>query len=79
MAKPTPVFDNDPDLIGMLMDRRRLLRQLAPLLRRVGASHPQRSKVNAEKSVRRKATRRDLRANAEAIAARLLEISDGAE
>lgn len=78
MTKKVRLFNyHDPELAGMLVDRQRLLRQLAPLLRRVGASHPQRSKVNAEKAVRRKQTRRDLRANAEAIAARLLEITDG--
>lgn len=63
-------------LQGMLLDRRRLLKQLVPLLRRVGASHPERRKINADRSVRRKTVRKALRANADAIAARLLEIDD---
>lgn len=67
---------SDPELSGMLLDRRRLLKQLSPLLRRVGASHPQRSAINADRSFRRKEVRDALRLNAEAIASRLLEIDD---
>lgn len=70
-------WENDPDLYGMILDRQRLLKQLVPLLRRVGASHPQRSQVNADRSTRRKKVRQALRANAEAMAARLLELADG--
>lgn len=74
---PATPWENDPDLYGMILDRQRLLRQLVPLLRRVGASHPQRSQVNADRSTRRKTVRKSLRANAEAMAARLLELADG--
>lgn len=67
---------DDRQLDGLVIDRQRLLRQLAPLLRRVGASNPKRHDLNAERAVRRKAIRKSLRQNAELIAARVMELND---
>jgi hypothetical protein len=69
-------LDDDTTLRGLVLDRQRLLRQLGPALRRVGASNPHRTKINARLAVTRKRLRKELRANAEAIASRLLELSD---
>lgn len=44
---------NDAILRGMLLDRRRLLRQLAHVLRRVGPNHPDRKQINARRRLRR--------------------------
>jgi hypothetical protein len=51
--------------------RRKLQRQLAHVLRRVGPDHPNRATVNADRALKRKRYRRALRANAEATAALL--------
>lgn len=64
----------DAELRGLLWDRARLLRELAPVLRYVGHSHPQRAAVNAKRSIIRKRIRKALRANAEAIAARCMHL-----
>lgn len=64
----------DPTLRALLLDRRRLLQQLAHVLRRAGYSHPDRAAVNAKRAVKRKATRKALRRNAEAIASRCLDL-----
>lgn len=69
----TKWLDDSAELRGMLVDRRRLLRQLAHVLRRVGASHADRAKINKKRSMLRKQVRRALRANAEQIAAHCLE------
>jgi hypothetical protein len=39
----------DPVLMGLVLDRRRLLRQLAHVLRRVGPNHPQRATINTKR------------------------------
>lgn len=66
----------DVVLQGLLRDRQRLLESLAPVLRRVGASNPHRAKVNARAAATRKRIRRDLRANADAIVMRVVELNE---
>lgn len=66
----------DQTLRALAHDRERLLQALAPTLKRVGASNPNRSKVNARLAITRKRIRKELRANAEAIAIRVMELSD---
>lgn len=58
------------ELYGMLLDRRRLLEQLAPALRRIGPhrTKTERSKGNTSLRLRRLEIRKQLRANAELIA-----------
>jgi hypothetical protein len=62
----------DPILITLCTERATLLRELAPVLSRVGHAHPRRSKVNAVRAVKRKALRRALRHNAELLASRCM-------
>ena len=64
----------DQQLNHLIIDRLSLQAKLAPVLRRVGASHPSRTKVNAKRAEKRKQLKRDLRLNANAIAARCMEI-----
>lgn len=49
--------------------RDHLMKELAPTLKRAGPNHPDRSKVNAERTAKRKQIRRQLRKNADEIAA----------
>ena len=65
---------SDRELDGLLWDRARLLRQIAPVLRYVGHAHPRRAAVNQARAIQRKALRKALRMNAEAIAARCMEL-----
>lgn len=65
----------DRELHGMLLDRSRLLHDLAHVLRRVGASNPDRAAINRRRSVKRQQLRRDLRRNADDIAARLMALT----
>jgi hypothetical protein len=73
-----PVLIDDRELVGLCLDRQRLLRQLAPVLRRVGPSRPpaERRKLNIQRSKQRKLLRAALRANAEAISARCMQLAD---
>lgn len=66
----------DPELQGMLLDRRRLLEELAPTLRRVGphTTKTERSKRNRTLRLRRLELRRQLRANSELIATRCMSL-----
>ena len=66
----------DPQLLGLTLDRARLLEEYAPLLRRVGASvgKDTRKRLNAQLRVKRLAKKHELHANAEAIAARCMEL-----
>jgi hypothetical protein len=68
---------DDPTLRGLLLDRDRLLRELAPVLRRVGPSRTRgvRRRLNGERRVKRLELRRAVRLNAEAIAARCADLS----
>lgn len=61
---------DDPTLMGFLLDRRRVLRQLAAVLRRVGPNHPDRATINRKRRKRRLELRKDLRGLELAIAAR---------
>jgi hypothetical protein len=61
---------DDSTLVGYLLDRRRVLRQLAAVLRRVGPNHPDRAKINMRRRKRRLELRKDLRSLELAIAAR---------
>lgn len=61
------------ELDGLCMDRQRLMRQLAPLLKRIGPNNPQRSAINAQRAVKRKQVKKALRKNADAIAALILQ------
>lgn len=65
----------DPELLGMALDRKRMLEQLAPLLRRVGPSHDNRSELNHANSIKRKELRRELKKNAAIIAARVMQLT----
>ena len=69
-------MNNDRELTTLCVDRRRLLREYGAILKRVGASHPDRSKINAARARHRGACRRALRRNAELIAARVMELID---
>lgn len=60
---------NDEMLSGLLLDRQRLTRDYAKVLKRVGPNHPERKARNKSRSAKRKALRKALRANADAIAA----------
>lgn len=64
----------DTQLNGLLIDRLRLQQQLAPVLRRVGPTHPDRAKINKKRAIQRKAVKKKLRVNANAIAARCMEL-----
>ena len=64
----------DPELAGLLVDRETLLEELAHVLRRVGASHPDRAKVNARRAKQRKKLKKALRLNANAIAHRNVQL-----
>jgi hypothetical protein len=66
----------DAVLQSLARDRTRLLQALAPALQRVGSSNPNRSKVNARLATTRKRIRKELHANAEAMATRLMELLD---
>jgi hypothetical protein len=68
----------DPELQGMLLDRRRLLEELAPALRRVGPhrTKTERAKANTSLRLRRLDIRKQLRANAELIATRCMTLFD---
>lgn len=61
----------DAELHALLLDRQRLLRELAHVLKRVGHSNPKRAAVNAKRAEKRKALRKHVRRNAEAIASRV--------
>ena len=77
MSYPLPpsMIADDATLAGLLLDRMRMQRQLAPLLTRVGKSHgAQRATLNHARSVKRKALRKALRANADAVSAYLLTL-----
>lgn len=67
-------MSEDRELKTLTIDRRRLMREYAGILKRVGASHPDRSKINAARARMRGACRRALRRNAELIAARVMEL-----
>lgn len=69
-------LDTDQELAGLLLDRERLLRSLAPVLRRVGSSNPHRAQINARHAKTRGRIRRELRANADALATRLMALRD---
>jgi predicted ThiF/HesA family dinucleotide-utilizing enzyme len=64
----------DAQLAALLTERARLLEAYAHVLRRVGASHPERAKVNAKRATQRKHLQRAVRANAEAIAQRNMQL-----
>ena len=57
------------DVRVLCMARRRLLEQLAPVLRRAGPNHPNRAVENQQRTAKRKVLRVQLRANADQIAA----------
>lgn len=65
---------NDPTLRGLLIDRQRILRELAPILRRVGPNRPDRAKLNAARRLRRLELRQDLRRCESAIVARVANL-----
>lgn len=60
----------DPTLMGLVLDRRRLLRQLAHVLRRVGPNHPQRATINKKRRRQRLELRHAVRNIELRIAAR---------
>jgi uncharacterized protein involved in exopolysaccharide biosynthesis len=64
----------DRKLSALLHERLKLQQAYAHVLRRVGASHPQRTHTNAKRATHRKALRKAIRLNAEQIAARCLEL-----
>jgi uncharacterized protein involved in exopolysaccharide biosynthesis len=66
----------DHVLQELCVERAQLLRELAHVISRVGASHPQRAKVNAKRSVKRKALRRALRTNEKALAGRCMQLME---
>lgn len=72
MTLPPP----SAELRGLLEDRARLLRQLAPVLRRAGPDNPQRAAINAKRAIIRKRVRAELRRNAFAIAAHCASLYD---
>lgn len=69
---------SDPELEGMLLDRRRLLEDYARSLRRVGphVGKTVRKRENATLRVKRLALRHELRANADAVAARCMTLNE---
>lgn len=66
----------DLALRGFLLERRKIMRDLATVLTRVGYNNPKRKQLNAERSKKRKLLRRRLRLNSEAIASRWSELFD---
>lgn len=64
----------DHELLGLVTDRRLLLRQLGEVMARAGPSTPNRHAVNAERAVRRKALRHAIRRNEHLTAVRLGEL-----
>lgn len=72
---PIIVLDTQaPELRGLILDRQRLMRQYAKILRRIGASNPKRSQLNRKRAAQRLELRRAMRQNANEIAAYLLRI-----
>ena len=47
------MIEHDATLSGLVLDRRRLLLQLAHVLRRVGPNHPQRAAINRKRRKQR--------------------------
>lgn len=65
---------SDPTLEALVIDRRRMLRDLAPVLNRAGGSHPKRSTENRRRSRQRREIRDRLRENADHIASRVVSL-----
>jgi hypothetical protein len=66
----------DPELQGLVIDRQRLLRELAPILRRLGPHYENRATLNKRRAIKRHNLRKQLARNAEAIAARVALLYD---
>src|SRR4051812_8911831 len=64
----------DPYLSRLILHHLQLQQELAPVLKRVGAHHPDRHKVNARRAKARKAARSALRQSAQSITARCIEV-----
>lgn len=60
----------------LLVQRERTLRMYARIMKRVGASHPNRTEENARRASLRKKYRRNLQQNAEAIAVEVARLYD---
>lgn len=54
---------HDAELLGLVADRRLLLRQLSEVIARKGPSTPNRNAVNRERTERRKALKKAIRTN----------------
>lgn len=60
----------------LCVERAQLTRDLAHVLTRAGASHPQRKRVNSLRSTKRKALRKAIRQNAERMAGRCMQLME---